>query len=117
MNEEILSFVILSFLLLFRLFLFFLPLVWGMNEGMNDDYGWLLTMQQTDSHLATSQEGEPTSEPLPPKMKKKDSKNYSNSTYTNGVVYPAISPCSASSFFVYVIYISFLVEFGDTRAG
>lgn len=85
---------------------------------MNDDYRWLLTLQQTDSHLATSQEGEPVSEPpLNPKKREKNSKNYSNSTYTNGVVYPAISPCSASSFFVYVIYISFLVEFGDTRAG
>lgn len=71
-----------------------------------------------DKHIASNEPAkEPISEPLPQNEKKKNSKNHSNSTYTNGVVYPAISPCSASSFFVYVIYISFLVEFGDTRAG
>lgn len=83
---------------------------------MNDDYGSLLTLGTTNRQQRARREGEPISEhPLNPKKKRK--KNYSNSTYTNGVVYPAISPCSASSFFVYVIYISFLVEFGDTRAG
>lgn len=81
---------------------------------MNDEL-WMVIDTITDSKQRARRGN--LSPNLSPKMEKKDSKNHSNSTYTNGVVYPAISPCSASSFFVYVIYISFLVEFGDTRAG